>query len=534
MAFESPNSLDVEDAVDSVERKLRTLETCAAKRLPKGETLPPLRPGRTFPSARAMYNAVDSTVLRLEKTASELPRIASAGRSHIQADLIDYDPGELFYKRIEPPLSQVIAAAEGIATLSGEFGEACGIVLNQAQLLGACSRAESVLISKASRMPKPGDHRILKQECEPLVDASTDCSELKYEVNVRSRLHNHVMALADMSAAFGWVVSPAALKHVRDYKQIITNLTESILASYIDLGCNAVHSDFAEALNRVIEALVEYVSKEHPAGLRWNYAQGATPLGYRRAERNVSADAHPFGDFYKLLHGPIARYYSCSREFGGAVAKQAEHVVGAFTELGKAIEDASGKVRPTGTGGAELRMLLMSTQHELNGLEAVTSAAPEKYKYADHVSVVIEMMSVMQWCTATVNKMSPVAFCIDIQGVVLLYLDKLEMAHAGPTTKEEAYIVRLHREWVQAIRDIMGELKEYIQTHHVNGLSFDTRRTRRSMDEISRRNSLTAEIQSCRNRSSSRKWRLGRVTLLREGRLQAFNGWERIGGARTM
>lgn len=534
MAFESSPVLDVDEAVDSVERKLRALETCASKRLSKGNSLPALRPPRSFASARAMYYAIDSTVLRLEKTASELPRMATQGRSHIQATLIDYDPGELFYKRIEPPLSQVISAAQGIAKLTSEYGDACSVVLRQAQFLGDCARAEAVLISKAAKMAKPGDQKRLKQECETLVDASTDCSELKYDVNVRSQLHNHVMALSDMAAALGWVVSPAALKHVRDYKNIITNLTESILASYIDLGCNAVHSDFAEALNRVIEALADYVSKEHPAGLRWNYAQGATPLGYRRAERKVSANAHPLGDFYRLLHGPIAHYYSCSREFGGCVAKQAEHVVGAFTELGKAVEDASGKIRPTGTGGAELRMLLMSTQHELNGLEAVTKSAPVNYKYADHVNVVIEMMSVMQWCTATVNKMSPVAFCIDIQGVVSLYLDRLEMTHAGPTAKNELYVTRLHREWAQSIRDIMGELKDYVQTHHVNGLSFDTRRSRRSMDEINRRSSLAAELESVRNKSTSRKWRPGHVTLLREGRLQLFKGWERLGGARTM
>lgn len=103
-----------------------------------------------------------------------------------------------------------------------------------------------------------------------------------------------------------------------------------------------------------------YVTKEHPAGLHWNYGQGPTPLGYRRADRKRTADAHPFGDFYKLIHGGVARYYSCSVDLGGAVAKQARALVDAYNELVTVIEAASSKVMPPGDGAGELRMLLMS------------------------------------------------------------------------------------------------------------------------------------------------------------------------------
>lgn len=526
MAFDSLAPLDVGDAVEAVDRKIQSLEACALKRLAVGTRLPVLDCDKSFRSSRALFNAVDSTVLRLEKLAAALPRAAAEGRSHIQADLIDYDPGELFYERVEPSLSHIISAAQQISLLTSEFGGACAVVREQAELLGACARAEATIISKAANMAKPHNPEALKQECEPLVDASADVSELKYDVEVRSPLHNHAMALADTAAALGWIVSPAPLKHVRDYKGIITSLTEAILASYIDLGCNAVHSDFAEALNCVTAAIVEYVTKEHPAGLRWNYASGATPLGYRRAEQKVDANAHPIGDFYKLIHSGVAKYYSCSREFGEAVAKQAEAVVGAYTQLAKAIEVASNKAQPAGAGGGELRMLLMSVQHELTALDAVKEETQPNYRYIDHVNVTSEFISVMQWCTSTINKMSPVSFIIDIQGVTNLLLDKLVVAHAGPVLPNETYSISLHREWADAVRGMLTELLEYVKTHHRNGLMFDTRRSRKSMDDLNRRTTVTAQLEAVKNKSTAKKWRPGTAIVFRQGRRKQVNAWQ--------
>lgn len=528
MAFDAVGPLDVGDTVEALDRKLQGLEACALKRLNVGEDLPPLDAAKSFPSAKALYNAVDSTVLRLEKLATALPRAATEGRSHIQADLIDYDPGELFYKRIEPSLSQVIAAAEKISLLDQEFGAACAVVLEQSKLLGACAQAEATLISKAANMAKPQNPEALKLECEPLVDASVDVSELKYEVEIRSRLHNHVMALADTAACLGWVVAAAPLKLVRDYKGIITNSTESILASYIDLGCNAVHSDFAEALNLVADAVVDYVSKEHPAGLRWNYASGATPLGYRRAEQKVAADAHPFGDFYKLIHNGVAKYYTCSRELGGAVAKQADAIVGAYQELGKAIETASNKQPPSGTGGGELRMLLMSVQHELTALDAIREEVSPDYKYIDHVNCIGEFISVMQWCTSTINKMSPVSYIIDIQGVTQLLLDKLIITHAGPEVPNEPYNVSLHRDWANAVKEMLAELLDYVKTHHRNGLMFDTRRSRKSMEDLSRQSTVAAQLQANKAKSTAKKWTPGSKAVLRKGKRVRVKAWEMI------
>lgn len=521
--------IDVQGAIEAADRKVKSLESCALKRSPHISNLPPFKPSRDFRNIRALYNAVDSTVLRLEKIATSLPRVAVEGRSHIQAALIDYDPGELFFKLIKPPLALVLDAAMKISMLTKDFGEAAGVVLQQAELLKECVRAEAALISRASKMPKPQDPNVLKEECEPLVEASTDVSELKYDVNARSPLHNHVMAMGDAAAALGWVVAPAPLKHVRDYKNIVGNLAESILASYIELGCDPVHSDFAEALNAVMTVLVDYVNKEHPAGLRWNYTQGTKIEGYKRAERIVSPDAHPIGDFYKLIHGALTRYYTCSMEFGGPVLKQAEAIVGAYTELAKVIETASNKVRPAPSSlAAELRLLLMSVQHELTPLNSVMSSVPPSYKFQDHLNVIQEFVSVMQWCTSSLNKMSPVSFIIDVQGITNLYLDRLIAAHVGPPSPDETYVNGLHREWAQSVRDMLTELNEYVKDHHPTGLMFDTRQSRKSMDEINRKTCLSTSLQNLRNLSSSRKWKLTRAPKNVRGINRMIKTWRRV------
>jgi hypothetical protein len=521
MGAVSNGTFDVSEALDTLERKVHTLEVCAKKRLGSRDAIPPPPSQREFRNVRAMYNAVDSAVLRLEKCVAALPRSAVEGRSHIQADLIDYDPGEKYFKLVETSVGLLIAAACEIGKLKSEFGPAAASVQRQAELLGVCVQAEATLISKAAKMAKPQNPAVLQEHCETLVEASIEVSELKYEVDVRSPLHNHAMALADTAAALGWVVAPAPVKHVREYKNIVTGLTESILARYIDLGCNPIHSDFAESLNAFVESLADYVHAEHPAGLRWNYAEGAIPLGYRRVERKIDPNAHPFGDFYKIYHGALARYYSCSRELGGAVAKQAEGVVGVYTELAKAIEGASGKPRPSGTSEPELRMLLMSLQHELVALPSIVSTAPRDYKFMDHLNVMQEVISVMQWCTSSLNKMSPVSFIIDIQGVTNMYLDRLEATHAGPIVRaekhseealsiseNEPYAKRLHREWVQAVRDMLVELNDYVKTHHPNGLTFDTQRSRKSMELLVQKSFVSSELAECKTTSTARKWKL--------------------------
>lgn len=515
-----PGSMDAQAAVEDVERKVRALEMFAIHHRLGGGELPAMAKPRVFRTDRALFNALDSAVVRIENAASALPRVVTSGRSHIQAKVIDYDPGELFQKQLDPPLQQLKKAASGIGKMTGEYGPAATTILEQAILFEASILAEAKLVSKASRMAKPSSPSVLKKECQILVEASADVADLKYEVNVRSPLHNHAMALSDAAAALGWVVAPTSLKFARDYRAIVNTLAEDILSRYIDLGCNPIHSDFAESLNAIMEELEKYVEKEHPAGLRWNYAAGATPLGYRRAQRNMQKDSHPIGDFYRLMHSGLTEFVLVSRELGGKLKEASQMTIGVYEEMAKAIEIASCRKRPHKDTEPALRMLLIGVQHELTPLLQLFNTVPKRDKYAEHFVIFREFINSMQWCTAIAQKMSPVGYIIDIESVTLLYIARLEKKYAGTT-----YICRLHQAWAKSIRKMLVELKEYVKLHHPNELMFDTQRSRKSVEALVRSVSISAQLAEVRKKSTCTKWALGRKTRTVGGRRAVVTTW---------
>lgn len=498
-------SPDIQVVVDSVERKIYTLENFAIKHRLNGASLPPLPAPRTYKTSRALHYAIEATLVKIENIAASIPRVVSTGRSHIQAKTINYDPGELFQSQMNPAIAQLKNAATEIAKLSKDYGPACGIVLQQTDFLAASIRAEASVISRASKMAKPSNPVKFKQHCEELIDVSAEVAELKYDIDVHSPLHNHGMALGDTAAALGWVVAPAPLKHARDYKAIVNTLAEDILSRYIDLGCNPIHSDFAESLNAVMDVVATYVEKEHPAGLRWNYAQGATPAGYKRASRNLGKDSHPIGDFYKIMHSGLTEYIVVSKELGGTLKTISDYTLGVYEEMAKVVETASGKSRPTEDTDATLRMMLMSVQHELTPLIAFLERVSSDDRYVEHCIVFREFINIMQWCTATVQKMSSVGYIIDIEAVTLVYIDKLERDFS----KKATYVARIHKGWTNSLRKMMVEMKEYVKMHHPNELMFDTRRTRQSVDKIVDSSSISNQILVLKAKSTGSVWKRG-------------------------
>lgn len=525
MAFASSQVVDIDELLINLERKLTTLEIFAKNQINGGKQLPPIVKRSNFRSDKALYNAIESSMLRVEKIVEKVPKTANAGRSHLQAKVIDYDPGEAFDKQVSPYVEQVLIAAKKISTKKKDFGDGARIIGEQALALSESVKAEAALVSRAAKMAKPADPKIMKAECESLVDSSADCADFKYAMDIRSPLHDHSMALADTAAALGWVVAPAPLKHVRDYVKIVGTLSENILARYIELGCDAIHSDFAEALNGMVKAVCSYVEKEHPAGLRWNYAAGAVPLGYKRASRKISPDAHPFGDWLYLMHGGLTVHVLVAREIGGLLSKGADGLMALYYEMLKAIESASGQLRPNVEGGGgELRMLLMSVQHELVPLVDMLKTVSKKDKYYEHSIALIEFAGTMQWCTATLNKMSPVTYLVDIIAITRKCLDRVDEKYK----KDPTYKGNLQRRWTQSLRDMMSELLEYVKTHHQNELMWDTRRSRRSFDEIHKRKQLGSVLAKMKADSKSRKWVLGKTRKKVRGRTKEVKKWRRV------
>eukprot|EP00171_Calliarthron_tuberculosum_P013115 IDg13115t1 len=166
----------------------------------------------------------------------------------------------------------------------------------------------------------------------------------------------------------------------------------------------------------------------------------------------------------------------------------------------------------------------MSVQHELVPLVDTLKTVNNRHKLYDHCVVMQEFITSMQWCTATLNKMSPVTYLIDIEAVTLKCLERVDARFGNGDT----YSAALHRRWTNSVRNMMTELKEYVRTHHPNELMFDTQRTRRSFEEIRKRKTMTSQIDALKKKSSCRKWTLRRTTKAVKGRRKDINSWRRL------
>lgn len=527
---------NIQTLLQTVDHRISALEQFALRhRLSPKTTLPLLGSQRKFATPKALYNAIDSTIVRIEHIADKLPRNISYGRSHIQAKQIDYDPGEIFLKKLSKPLEQLLNICKDISKLNKDFGKiAPNIIYEQCKLLKISIKEQSILITKASQVPKPTDKQ-LKSMCENLIDSSNDVSDLKYEKGIiNTKLYDHSMALGDTAALLGWVVSPTPLKYVKEYGNIIERLTCNILSNYIELGCNPSHSTFAECLNNLVDIIVKYVEKEHPAGLRWNYAKGTVPDGYKRAKRELRKDSHPIGDYYKLIDGSVFEFGLICKEFNSSLLIQAsEHIKNIYEELAKAIENAASRNKPKGWGDdnvnvgddikikADLKMLLMSVQNEITHLEKLLDSVDELDKFYLHVEALKEFLLCMQWSSATMQKMSPVSYIIDIENITNCYLDKV-VQQFGPNNNDnikkveswrkwnddgDIYIKRLHGKWCDCIKGMINELKDYVKLHHPNELMFDTGRSRNSVDDLIKSVSLDKQLEELKLKSTTKKWK---------------------------
>lgn len=554
---------DTQSALDLVDKRISALESFALQhRLPKGTlSLPPLTSTRKYATTRALYNALDSSIVRIQNIADALPRNISYGRSHIQAKVIDYDPGELFMSMLRDTLAKLVGiTTEMTKTIKPDGGirkKSIDIVHEQMELLSQSIEEESKIISQASRMAKPPSDKVLKKQCEKLIEYTTEISDLKYDMDNKCKMYDHSMVLGDVAAALGWILSPTPLKFIREYKNIIETLNSNILANYIELGCNPIHSLFAENLNQLTSIIAEYIEKEHPAGLRWNYAQGSIPLGYKRAQRQVTKFSHPIGDMLSMIDQSVYDFVIASGELGGVVEQVAPYIKSTFDELCNVIEAAASKTKPKGwdtispraTVGddikisADLKMLLIAIQNELIFVDNIISKVQPDEPMFEHCQVIKEFVLAFQWTSATTQKMSPVGYIIGIEDVVHLYLDKV-IERYGPKSQNlntlknprllarvkfdesDTYKRRLHLAWVNAVKHMLVQLKDYVKLHHPNELMFDTGRSRKSVDDIAKNASLSKQLEELRIKSTAKKWKRQQVVkTTRSGKKKSVLSW---------
>jgi len=416
-----------------------------------------------FSTHKAMLNRLTAQVNKLEAVSVRVPRKKKELRTRLAADEAEDDPGEMFLARMKPKMSKLSELCDRIGNDDNDVSE-------QFEDFETAMEELSKLISYASTCAKPIDQGALRLACRKLIAAADEAVEYKEDVNARDPYKNHYESMAEAAASLGWVVSPAPVKHMTDYKRIVSIYTENILASYIELGCDEVHSEYSEALNTVVAELYDYVEQEHPAGLKWNYAKGSTPLGYKAARTLTMPNAHVLADFVELMDIQLEAYVYASEFLGGKIAEQARKLVDVFEQEYEMLQAAQRKPRPKGL--AEMKMLFTPTMHEIAAVMSVSDAAANDDRLSLHLRTVAEAVGVLTW--PVVLDITPLNYVVDIQSGLRTYFERFRLQYKPPKGAAAHPTAAFHLKWAHALRDLVVGVKTYVHVHHEHEMEFGT------------------------------------------------------------
>mmetsp|Transcript_3794 Transcript_3794/g.6628 ORF Transcript_3794/g.6628 Transcript_3794/m.6628 type:complete len:518 (-) Transcript_3794:563-2116(-) len=452
---------------------------------------------KTFGNSKAMFNKLDASLNKLESVMNKVPRKKKEIRTKLALEEVDYDPGEMFLKIVNPSMSKLKILCDKIGNDENEVSE-------QFDDLEVAVQELSKLITFASQVPKPVDYKELRKACSDLVNAAAEVAEYKDDVSARDPYLNHYVSMAETAGALGWVVSPAPVKHMTDYKRIVSIYTENILASYIELGCDPIHSEYSEALNEFVAVLFDYVEEHHPAGLKWNYAKGSTPLGYKAAKTIHVENAHVLGDFVELMDVSLEHYLYWSKFLGDAVYVQAEKFADVFAQEYVMLQNAQSKQRPSSM--AEMKMLFMPTMHEISAVMQVTDNAGSKHRLGLHLRLMADAVGVLTW--PIVQDITPLNYVADIESGLKTYYEKFELQYGRRIGGH------FHLEWMRALKKLVYDLKHYVHVHHEHDMEFGFGKKASEVPDALKKKEVSYALDQLKKKNAakrSKSWTAGEV-----------------------
>jgi len=445
--------------------------------------LPRRRPPRAVVAA-----GVDQWLSRLEALATAGPRSSLVARSTLVAAPLQVDLGVALGEGVLGAADALQAAGVAIGRLTGDHPQAALITTASASLAKGV-RALCGVVSTAATMAKPTAPTAISALTEDLTDAIEEARDARHDIAPASKLRNHACALSDAASALGWVLAPAPVKHVREYKAIVNSQTEAILASYIDLGCNASHVEFAEALDAIMAALVDHVVEHHPTGLRWNTAASSATPAVVAAPSAAPPGAHPLADYWRLVDGPVAVYVTASERLGGPIAEQAWLLRDAFVAQCEMVEVVAKTLRPV--NATAVRSYSAATNDALGKVLAAPGKAPRGYAFTAHLTLMSEFAHALSWPSMG-ESVSPGMFVVDLETALLREADDV-LGAVGPSPW-----AALHTAWVAAVRDMVTALRAYVRSHHAASVGWDSGATRAEAEALIEAKGMEAALAKLR------------------------------------
>ncbi|KAK7475592.1 hypothetical protein BaRGS_00033181 [Batillaria attramentaria] len=202
---------------------------------------------------------LQTAVERLEKVAARLETLASqSGRSAGGGDTDEVNPFVTAFDDL------VGAAFAKYVSCSAAIG---GDVKKQADLVEAAFREQRQFLVVASKSKAPSQDAMMSV-VKPMAAKIQAVQDFR-ENNRRSEFFNHLSAISESIAAFGWIaVSPAPGPYVKEMMDSGTFYTNRVLKDYKEK--DPKHVEWVKSWLAVLNPLQDYIKEFHRTGVTWN------------------------------------------------------------------------------------------------------------------------------------------------------------------------------------------------------------------------------------------------------------------------
>lgn len=272
-------------------------------------------------------------------------------------------------------------------------------------------------------------------------------------------LHDHIIAIAEATAAFGWVVSDDPVAHVEAAKAEVDPLS-SILRSKPDPS----HAQLADAIDDFVSTLADYVSK-HPKALEFvdSVEAARTPAPTTPCENADSTHSAPhLKDFRKsVTDATVPEFVSASAALGGVLSTLANNFSSAIRDLYNFIVVASTMQKKPSDD--QRQQMLAPIIADITAIgDSVRVILPSSPLYS-HAKAVEDSLTMLSWIVA---EEKPVSFVSEAEAAAAFYLNKVLVVSKGSPD------AGIHRRFTDALKAVFSSMRAYIKEYHPSGLRY--------------------------------------------------------------
>ncbi|KAJ1476241.1 adenylate cyclase-associated CAP [Baffinella frigidus] len=334
-----------------------------------------------------------------------------------------------------------------------------GEVQRQAAYVAQAFGAQHAMLVKVSVMPRVEDEGEMMAMLQETTEALACIDQINEEaVNFRK----HTAMVAGAMTAFGWVTSPDPRQYIGDMLNAVPVYGRQILGEYPQ----EAHQGLVQSLKFLLRGLQDYVSTHHPHGLTWN-SKNVVPSDRRRSPHKQQVrDTEGKVDVREMLQAfdaimisKVVPFVEAAYALGKeSVMLQTDCVQRAFKAQRDFMQVVAACKRPT---DEVLTTLLADTSSTLVEVEERSDSSSEDRL---HLALVASGMPALAWVSVPMN---PTGYVSDMINSIPVFGNKIQQSVTG--RDDEA----LHVAFVQAFRDMLRGLNDFVRQYHAKGLTWN-------------------------------------------------------------